>query len=304
MTDKSHSSDTNPRYSRPYSFAMIGLAYLCALFAAGVTVVLLPDLDPLWQAAWADVVATLVIFVFGWRFKNSSFYDAYWSVAPPLLILFWLATASFFDLRAALVLAIVAFWSVGLTHNWARGWSGLAHQDWRYVDLKESTGALYPLVDLLGIQMMPTILVFLGTMPVWFLVFQGGAPLGALDIIWPVLGFAAVLLERVADNELRAFRLGLPGTSSKRVLATGVWAYVRHPNYLGEIGFWLSLGLAGFAASGQWLSLLGFALILGLFVGITVPMIERRQLAAKPEYAAYCAEVGALLPRLRRRTKA
>ena len=110
----------------------------------------------------------------------------------------------------------------------------------------------------------------------------------------------------VADNELRQFRAqGALRTQVAndtqrpgRVLRQGVWAYVRHPNYVGELGFWLALGLAGYAASGQIMSLLGFVCMLALFLGVSIPMIERRQLEAKPDYAAYQADVGALIPKL------
>ncbi|MEZ5504442.1 MAG: hypothetical protein R3F38_00040 [Gammaproteobacteria bacterium] len=37
---------------------------------------------------WADLIATLIIFGFSRAYKNSSFYDAYWSVIPPLMVVF------------------------------------------------------------------------------------------------------------------------------------------------------------------------------------------------------------------------
>ncbi len=54
------------------------IAFAAAVFAAQHT-----SLEgPLWVALWADLVATLVIFGFSIAFRNSSFYDAYWSVVP------------------------------------------------------------------------------------------------------------------------------------------------------------------------------------------------------------------------------
>ena len=58
----------------------------------------------------AGIAATIAIFVFSRLYKNSSFYDAYWSVIPPLIALYWLleATASGVDTtRAWLVVILV-----------------------------------------------------------------------------------------------------------------------------------------------------------------------------------------------------
>ncbi len=279
---------------RRRDFAWIGVAYATALVAAALTVALLPDVEPLWQAAWADVAATLVIFAFSRIFDNSSFYDAYWSVAPPVLIAFWWWTYGGLDLRVVIIAVLVLLWGVRLTHNWARGWHGLNHVDWRYVDLKAKTGVFYPLVDLFGIQMLPTALVFVGCVPLWMMLAEPSRALGWLDVLWIVIGFGALWLEFRADNVLRAFRLD--PASNGGVLRHDVWAWCRHPNYLGELGFWLALGLAGYAASGQPLSGLGFVLMLGLFLVVSIPMIDKRQLANKPDYEAYRREVPALIP--------
>jgi len=123
-------------------FAWIMAAYLAALVVALVALWWSAELNSLWRAAIADVCATLVIFAFSRAFANSSFYDAYWSVAPPLLLLFWVLVADVnLQAREVLLGLLVLLWSVRLTHNWARGWQGLSHVDWRYVDLRQQTGA-------------------------------------------------------------------------------------------------------------------------------------------------------------------
>ncbi len=279
-------------------FGWIICAYVSALiigasaawFLAGTT-----NGSTLTLALVADVAATVVIFGFGTYFRNSSFYDAYWSVAPVCLFVYW-ALGTNVDLRGLLVGLLVLAWSIRLTHNWARGWQGLDHQDWRYVDLKVKTGRLYPLVDLFGIQMLPTLLVFAGCYPIWVVLAGDARPWSGLDLAWMMLGGGAVYLEYRADNVLRAFRLN--PANAGQVLDKDVWSYVRHPNYTGELGFWLALGIAGFAASGNPDVFVGFTAILMLFVFISIPMIERRELANKPGYAAYRERCGALIPRI------
>ena len=65
-------------------FAWVALAYAVAGVAAYLFGLYwaVRDMPPLAVAFFADVVATVVIFAFSYAFGNSSFYDAYWSVAP------------------------------------------------------------------------------------------------------------------------------------------------------------------------------------------------------------------------------
>ena len=111
---------------------------------------------------------------------------------------------------------------------------------------------------------------------------------------------AAIAIEAAADLELRRFM------SRKRergaVLATGVWAWCRHPNYLGEMGFWWGLFLLGFAAQpGPVVERGGPLAITALFVFISIPMKDKRMLANHPEWAAHMKRTSALLPMPRRR---
>ena len=53
-------------------------AYLVTLGAAWATLQALGE-SPIWDMFWADIAATIAIFVFSRLYKNSSFYDAFWS---------------------------------------------------------------------------------------------------------------------------------------------------------------------------------------------------------------------------------
>ena len=84
--------------------------------------------------------------------RNSSYFDPYWTVAPPLAC-GWLAfdaEPGASDTRTALVSLLVMVWAVRLTGNWVRTWGGLGHEDWRYVEIQKKTGKLYWLASLVG----------------------------------------------------------------------------------------------------------------------------------------------------------
>ena len=278
------------------AFMWIIVAYLAALALAVPTVhwAIAQGYSSNWSAAMADVVATIVIYGFSLAFRNASFYDAYWSVIPPFLAGYLMWTAGGVDLRGGIALAIVLYWAIRLTANWARGWTGLDHEDWRYINLRAQTGVFYQPVNFLGIHLFPTVLVYFGCLPFWAM-GASDAPLSWIDGLAAVLGVAAVSLEWKADEELRAFRRTLSG--SGRVLDTGVWAWCRHPNYLGEISFWAAIALFGYAASGKPWVFIGFGMMVVLFVGISIPMLEKKQIEAKPTYADYLRSTAMLLPR-------
>ncbi|MFI6783136.1 DUF1295 domain-containing protein [Micromonospora sp. NPDC050276] len=252
-----------------------------------------------------DLVATLLVFAASMLLRNASVYDPYWSVAPPLIVVGWIAAAAEDGvvLRQVLVTALVTVWAFRLTANWARGWSGLRHEDWRYRQLRAQTRGRLPwwLVNFTGIQLMPTLVVFAGLLPGWPAV-AGDRAVGPLDVLAVLVTAGAIGLEAVADDQLRRFTAD--PANRGRICDRGLWRYSRHPNYLGEIAFWCGLWLFGLAADPSWWwTLVGPLTVLTLFVGATIPLMERRSLDRRPGYAAHRREVPMLLPRppIRRR---
>jgi steroid 5-alpha reductase family enzyme len=283
---------------RSRAFLLVWVAYLAAIVAALLVGIGLAGRHPIELVLAADLAATFVVFGFSMAFDNSSFYDPYWSVAPPLIGLAFVCTAEAgvaVPARQALVLGLVALWALRLTWNWARGWSGLRHEDWRYVDMRESSGGRYWLVSLLAIHLFPTGVVLLGCLPLWLALAEGGRPLGGLDALGAALVLGGTALEYFADNQLRRFRLAGPPPGS--TLESGLWAWSRHPNYLGEILFWLGLATFGLAAAGfRWWAWLGALAMLAMFRFASLPMIEKRMLARRPGYAERQRRVSLLIP--------
>jgi steroid 5-alpha reductase family enzyme len=285
---------------RARSFRIVAAAYAVAALVAVITAWQLPDRSALEVAFWADIAATVAIFAASRLYDNSSFYDAYWSVAPIPLAVYWAVgtdVASVPVARQLLVIGLVSAWGLRLTYNWGRGWKGLSHEDWRYVDKREQTGVLYWPVSFLGLHMMPTLLVFAGCLPLWPALSQGTAPLGLMDLVAAVVTAGAIAIETVADEQLRAFRLAKPAPGA--ILSTGVWAHVRHPNYLGEVLFWWGLFGFGLAAGGTaaWWTGAGALAITLLFNFASLGLIDTRMLASRPDYKQRMESVPALIPR-------
>ncbi len=296
---------SSPR-TRVYGWRIVAVAYACALVVAALTMRLLPaDLHPLVAVAIADVVATVVVFGWSVAHDNSSLYDPYWSVAP-LVIAPWLAlhplAIGAVGLRQALVLAFVFGWGLRLTFNWLRHWQGLGHEDWRYVNLRRTTGRAYWMVSLLGLHLMPTAMVLGGCLAMWPALVEGTAPLGWIDGAAALTCAMALTVETVADRQLHDFREARHPTGT--ILETGLWGWSRHPNYFGEIMWWWGLWLFGWAAAaGPWWTGLGPVAISALFALVSIPMIERRMAARRPGWPRHCERVSVLVPWPPRRSR-
>src|SRR5689334_7373228 len=120
--------------NRTHSFLVCAAAYACALVAAAVLCRFLGG-SPAFRAFLADLAATVVVFIFSLALNNSSVYDPYWSVAPVPIALYWLlGFGSGLDARQAAATLLLLVWAARLTFNWARRWTGLADEDWRYAE--------------------------------------------------------------------------------------------------------------------------------------------------------------------------
>jgi steroid 5-alpha reductase family enzyme len=283
---------------RVRAFALVVATYLAALASAVATSALLGQDTPILTVFVADCVATLVVFAASMWFANSSLYDPYWSVAPPIIALYWasaLPGSPAVPARQWLVLGLVFAWGIRLTANWARGWPGLHHQDWRYDMLRENASAPYWLVSLTGIHYFPTLIVFVGCLPLYAALAIGERPLGFIDGLAFAVTAGAIALEGIADEQLRAFNRA---KQSGEICTRGLWGWSRHPNYLGEMGFWWGLWLLAVAAApAWWWTALGPLAITVMFVAASIPMLERRSHERRPGYAEHAKRVPVLLPR-------
>lgn len=260
-------------------------------------------IHPLLLMLAADVLATIIVFIFSLLYKNSSLYDPYWSVIPPAIALYWACHFQVAEsLPVILVLAGISVWAVRLTLNWIRGWHGLSHQDWRYVMLREKNPKLYWLTNFGGIHMFPTLIVFAGMLPVYYFIYAYANVEGELILPVVYLGFVltiiAALIELVADEQMRSFK---KRAKQGEFIDEGLWHYSRHPNYFGEILFWFGLWvmLMGITPAYWWAGI-GWVAMAVMFIFVSIPMMKEKNLKSKPGYQAYVDKVSMLVPWFRK----
>ena len=270
--------------TKTVSIVIIGIIYLIAiLLGYFVFRMLNTGLHELLALLLADVVATVVVWGFGIFYKNVSVYDPYWSVAPPVMFTVWAFYKSTFTLPVVLLLIAVWYWGIRLTGNWAFTFKGLAHEDWRYTRYRETQSPfIFHVINFFGLNMMPTVLVFAAMLP-GFGLFESTEAANMLTWLGFAICISAATLQLVADTQIHRFRENHPG----QYCFVGLWKHGRHPNYLGEISMWWGVWTMYASIYGfDWLIITPIAMT-ALFLFISIPMMERRQLQNKPGYAEY-----------------
>jgi steroid 5-alpha reductase family enzyme len=273
-------------YSKWCSVALIVAIYALAgvagwlLFDALATNPL--TANPLIRLFLADVLATVVVWGFGLLYENVSVYDPYWSVFPPIAFLLWAFYMDIWSVPVILLLIASWYWGWRLTRNWVITFKGIGHEDWRYTKYRSQHPLVFHIINLFGLNMMPTLVVFAAMLP-GLKLFETFAPANILTYLGCIVSIASATIQLIADKQSHDFRAAHPG----KVCNVGLWKHGRHPNYFGEIQFWWGIWIMYASLNGIDMYIGGAIAMTALFLGISVPLMEKRQLANKPDYAEY-----------------
>jgi len=279
------------------AFLLCIFSYVIALVAAVISTSFFMD-GHLWKTVTiGHIMATLIIYIASVLAKNSSFYDPFWSIAPLPIILFLSFLSYEKDenlIKILLILVPITYWSVRLTNNWRRDWKGLKHEDFRYIDLKTRFKKFPYLIDFFGIHLYPTLQVNFSLFPLYYYFFSDFSTIPIVLYIFSFFTICAVLLEHLADEQMRDFR-SKPENKGKTMNRL-LWKYSRHPNYLGEVLFWWGLYLMTVSVNLNlwWLFICPLSMTL-MFTLVTCTMMDNRSLLNRPDYSTYMAKTSQLL---------
>lgn len=280
------------KQSRGLSFLFTVFVYGAAV-AIGLFVFRLLPFELILRLFFADIAATLFLYLVSLPLNNASVYDPYWSAAPVVMLPLAVSAFGTWSAGTVALLVCVGYWGIRLTANWAYTFHGYSHQDWRYTMLREKTGAFYPLVSLFGIMLFPTLVVFLCLLPALHYIQAGGINLVTC------FGFAicllAATLQLIADAQMHAFQASANHRGA--IIREGVWRHARHPNYLGEILMWWGVYAVMLSVLPQrWFLGIGALVNTLMFLFISIPLAETRLSGYKERFFEYVSETNRLLP--------
>ena len=259
--------------------------------------------------------SVLFCFVVGELANNYSQMDKLWSILP-IAYAWVVAIRHGMTARLIIMAVLITIWGIRLTINFARKgaysikfWTG--EEDYRWIYLRSkgplSKRPVWMVFDLLFICIFQNALVLGMTLPI-LAVASSTEPLMWMDFVAMGLAIFFIVYELIADEQQNKFQTKkwamihegkkleeLPEPYHLGFNTTGLWNYSRHPNYLGEQAFWVSIylfvigsGLTTYAVF-NW-SIIGTCALVLLFTSSS-KFTEKISASKYPKYADYQEKV-------------
>jgi len=277
------------------SLLICGLVYVVAFATVLITCSYLLHLNQWVIILCGHLIATIVVYSASIIYKNSSFYDPFWSVVPiPIVfyIAFWPVSKNLDYEKIVLFIIPILFWGIRLTFNWVRRWEGLNDEDFRYVDLKSLKFS--KLIDFFGIHIYPTLQVNLSLLPTYYGLSISTNTANIWLYLASLFTFMAVILELVSDNQLWNFKKDK--LNNDKFIDTGLWKFSRHPNYLGEVLYWWGIFFMLLSVDNSYWFLFICPLSMNLmFSLITCSMMDKRSLEKREGFKEYMNKTNQLI---------
>jgi steroid 5-alpha reductase family enzyme len=247
-----------------------------------------------WTAA-AVAAGMLTLWLVSIALADVSIVDVYWGLGFAMIA--WIAawSAPVTSPRAVLVLGLVSLWASRLALHLFLRWRRADGEDRRYAAMRRKAGARFVRRSLIAVFGLQGVLMWIVSLPLQLAIVRGGAPLGWLGALGIVVFAAGFVWESLADLQLTTFRRAR--ANADRVLATGLWAWSRHPNYFGEVVLWWGLFLVTVEGTAAWWTIVSPLIVTVLLVRVSgIPMLEHGMQRRRPEYAEYVARTSAFVP--------
>ncbi|MCR5231458.1 MAG: DUF1295 domain-containing protein [Acholeplasmatales bacterium] len=282
-----------------YKKKFLGLLFLTILYALSFTLGFVlykftDMLDVLLRLFILCLTPMVIVYIFGLVLDNTSIINPYWSIQTPVIMMFLMIEYQAFNIGTVLYFMVFTLWAIRLSINYAIEYTGINYEDWRYKKIKQKTGKVYFLVSFFAVFIMPTLVVFVSSLPMYLYIKEMHS-FG----LWQMIGLGimtmAIFYQTQADYEMYLFRKNR--SSNKVVYESKLWKYSRHPNYFGEMILWMGVCFVYISAeNAKWYAIFCCLPVILLHLFISIPLSERHYLSYKDGYDIYKKNTHMLLP--------
>lgn len=239
------------------------------------------------------IIASIFLFILSLILKNEAIIEPYWFFSPAMTSLAYFLNQKNYDITCLMLLSFIILWaSIGLV-IWCFNFKGLRNRTFKYQYLKEKFPKIYYLISFGLFFLLPTLISFIAMMPCFY--YFGNSSGSLMTMVAFAVILIGIILEMVSDCQLYLFKR-IP-SNDYLVYTRGLFKNSRHPNYFGEILFFLGLFLVYYSSASANFLVIGSPLIVFIYsVFVRIPFIEKEELSTKSAYKEYINSTNQLLP--------
>ncbi|KAJ5933410.1 hypothetical protein N7454_005739 [Penicillium verhagenii] len=282
--------------------------------------------NPLISALALGTVLAGIFFVAAEINRNYSQVDRFWSILPSVYNVHFAVWARLAGIRTETldtIAVISTLWSVRLTYNyWRKGGYSIGSEDyrWKIVQSQVNSTFLFTIFNFGFICVAQSLLLLLITTPTYVFVVAANNQAETFTLADLAFSRGAIFLVAIAyfaDQQQWNFQTAkqeylknaripepfkdqyAPEDLERGFVVSGLWSWSRHPNFVAEQAFWLTMYIWSAYRTENYLQWTGLGVIgyLAIFQGST-RLTETISAGKYPEYSEYQARVGRFLPRL------
>ncbi len=226
--------------------------------------------------------------------KTEKYYDLTGSITYLTVTLVAVAFSTDLDARAVIVALMVGVWAVRLGTFLFRRISRDG-RDGRFDEIKVNPLRFFMSWTIQGLWVLLTAAAAIA------IVTSGERQsLGWVALVGIAIWLAGFSIEVMADQQKSAFKQD--PANEGRFISSGLWAWSRHPNYVGEITLWTGIAIIAvpILSGWRWTVLISPMFVYLLLTRVSgIPMLEKRadkRWGGEPAYEQYKAETPVLFP--------
>ena len=222
--------------------------------------------------------------------------DVVWGLGFVLVALVSAVVGSGDAVRRVVLLVLAGVWGLRLTWHLERRARGMG-EDPRYTALYADKGPVETALRVFGLQGALQWIISLPIQASAAVESGSGSTartiLGAGMLVWGT----GLFFEAVGDRQLTAFRAD--PANRGRILDTGLWAWTRHPNYVGDAAVWWGMWLVAASSLVPVVFALAISPALMTFFlrNVSGARLLEKSLSNKPGWAEYAAKTPYFFPR-------
>ncbi len=253
---------------------------------------ILPDPSAAAWAMAAVLAAALATWLVSLIKRDVSIVDSLWG--PMIALAGWVYASQIAEPgpRTTLVLTLASLWALRLSvyitwRNHGRG------EDRRYQAIRARNQPHFEFKSLYLVFGLQALLAWIVAWPLMAGV-TGTSAMTWLTFLGAGLWAFGLAFETLADHQMARFKSDLANRTT--IMARGLWAWSRHPNYFGECLLWWGAGLVAVDAGAPW-ALVSPVLMTVLLLRVSgVTLLEKDLSAQRPAYRDYMARTSAFIP--------